>query len=435
VDPATYARRREAYQARIGDRAVALLRSPPERLRNGDVHYRFRQDSDLYYLTGFAEPEATLVLRPGRPAGERVAMFARPRDPEREIWDGRRVGVEGLARFGAEQAFAAGELEARIDGLLANCDDLYCTLGRDPGFDELVLGSISRLRRAERRGQRAPLRIVDPRGALHELRLIKAADEIDLLRRAAAITGEAHVAAMRAAGPGVGERELEALVDYTFRRHGGAPGYGTIVGGGDNATILHYVDNEAPLRDGDLCLIDAGCELACYTADVTRTFPVSGRFTPAQRRAYEVVLAAEEACIARAVPGADVDAIHGHAVEVLTAGMVELGLLAGPAADRIADGSYRRFYMHRTSHWLGLDVHDAGAYLDRDGKPRPLEAGMVLTIEPGLYVARDAEGVPDDLRGVGIRIEDDVLVTAGAPDVLTRAIPKRPDDVEAACRG
>jgi Xaa-Pro aminopeptidase len=437
VDPGRFARRREAYMRAIGDDAVAVLHSPPELVRNGDAHHKYRQSSDLVYLTGFAEPGATLVLRPGQPAGQRVVLFVRPRDPEREIWDGRRAGVEGaLARFGADLSYPAGELAARLPELLANVTDLHYAVGVDAAFDRTIMATVARLRGSERRGLAAPRRIVDPRGALHEHRLIKTADEIATLKRAAAITAEAHAAAMRLAAPGVNERELEAVIDYTFRRRGGSgPGYATIVGAGDNATILHYVENDAALAEGDLVLVDAGCELDFYTADVTRAFPVSGTFSRPQRAIYDVVLAAEEACIAMTRPGVTLDDLHARAVEILTQGMVDLGLLDGAAADRIADGGYKAFYMHRTSHWLGMDVHDVGAYLEPDGSPRRLAPGMVLTIEPGLYVAQAAAGVPDALRGIGVRIEDDILVTATGCEILTGDTPKQPADVERACRG
>jgi Xaa-Pro aminopeptidase len=435
VDLAAHHRRREQYMRAMGERSVALLRSPPEARRNGDVMFPFRQSSDLYYLTGFAEPDTTLVLRPG--GDPATALFVRPRDPERETWDGRRAGVEGAtSRFGADHAYPSTELSSRLCDLLANVDDLYYSVGVDRAFDAVVMRAIADLRQMERRGLRPPKRIVDPRGLLHEMRLIKSHEEIAALRIAADITAEAHGAAMRLAAPGVSERELEAVIDYTFRRRGGSgPGYGSIVGSGDNATILHYVENDAPLRDGDLVLIDAGCEYEFYTADVTRTFPVSGRFTDVQRRAYEIVLAAQQACIDMTRPGVTLDALHDRAVEILTEGMIELGLLSGAAKDRIADGSYKRFYMHRTSHWLGMDVHDVGSYVEADGTPRPLVTGMVVTIEPGLYVARDADDVPDRLRGLGIRIEDDLLVTGDGHDNLTAATPKQVAEVERACAG
>jgi Xaa-Pro aminopeptidase len=419
----------------IGGHAVALVRSLPEARRNADTLYPFRQSSDLYYLTGFAEPEATLVLRPGA-ASDRVVLFVRPRDPEQETWTGRRAGVDGaVAGYGVEAAYPVAELDQRLPDLIANTDDLYYTLGDDPDFDRQVAAIIARQRNEERRGRVPPRRIVDPREVLHELRLRKSEPEITLMRRAAEITAEAHRAAMKAAAPGVTEYQLQALIDYTFRHHGGAgPSYPTIVGGGDNGTILHYIENDRPLVDGELVLIDAGCEYQFYAADISRTFPVSGRFTPAQRRCYELVLAVEQEAIQMVRPGATISAIHDRCVELLAAGMVELGLLAGAAADRIADASYKRFYPHRTSHWLGMDVHDVGYYAPR-GEPRPLEPGMVFTIEPGLYIPAATADVPAEYRGIGIRIEDDVLVTADGCEVLTAAAPKQIDEVEAACRG
>lgn len=432
-DTSIYARRRDRLMGEIGPRACAVFHSPPETLRNGDVHNPFRQSSDLLYLTGFAEPEATLVLRPGAES-ERVVLFVRPRDPEKETWNGRRAGVEGaVARYGADAAYPVDQLDGKLPELIANVDDLYYGLGNDDAFDLRIARAIAGMRRTERRGKAPPVRVVDPATTLHEHRLFKTADEVALLRRAAAITAEAHIAAMAAARPGGTEYEIQALIDYTFRRRGGVgPGYTSIVGAGDNATILHYVENSAPLRDGDLLLIDAGCEYEYYTADVTRTFPVSGRFTDAQRRAYEVVLRAQLAAIEATKPGVTIDELHDLSVRILTEGMVELGLLAGPASDRIADDSYKKFYMHRTSHWLGMDVHDVGVYT-RGGTARPLEPGMVITIEPGLYVAADAADAPAELRGLGIRIEDDILVTHSGCDNLTAAVPKTVADVEAAC--
>jgi Xaa-Pro aminopeptidase len=435
VERSVYARRREQFMAALGPRGVAVFHSPPEARRNGDQHFRFRQSSDLYYLTGFSEPEATLVLRPGA-ASERFVLFVRPRDREREVWNGRRAGVEGaVAEFAADAAYPSAELGQRLPDLVASCEDLCYGLGYDAGFDRTIARVIAELRLRERRGQRPPARVVDPRALLHEMRLRKSPDEVAILRRAAAITAEAHTAAMGAAAPGVTEFELEALIDYTFRRRGGSgPGYGTIVGSGENATILHYVDNARTLRDGDLVLVDAGCEYDFYTADVTRTFPVSGSFSPPQRACYELVLAAHEEAIRAARPGVTLDQLHQLCVDRLTEGMIELGLLAGPATARIADESYKAYYMHRTSHWLGLDVHDAGAYTTADGAARPLERGMVITIEPGLYVAADAGPAPAELRGIGVRIEDDVLITDTGCEVLTSAVPKRVDDVERACR-
>ena len=435
IERAVYARRRKELMRALGPHGVAVFHSPPMAWRNGDQHFPFRQSSDIYYLTGFAEPETTLVLRPG-PDHEQFILFVRPRDREREVWDGRRAGVEGaVSDHGADAAYPVAELARRLPDLVGGRDELSYAFGYDTAFDAVVARLIADLRLRERRGQPPPRRLIDPRSHLHEMRLRKSPEEVAVLRRAAAITAEAHVAAMAAAAPGVTEYELEALIGYTFRRRGGSgPGYGTIVGSGQNATILHYVDNDRAIAAGDLVLIDAGCEYDLYTADVTRTFPASGRFTPAQRRCYEVVLSAQEEAIRTSRPGVTLEDLHAVCVERLTKGMVALGLLDAPAAARIEDESYKRYYMHRTSHWLGLDVHDAGAYSTTDGAARPLEPGMVITIEPGLYVASDAESAPAELRGIGIRIEDDVLITADGCEVLTAAVPKQVDEVERACQ-
>jgi len=433
LDPAIFAGRRDAYMQRLGPHAVAVVRSLPERLRNGDAHHAFRQHSDLIYLTGFLEPDTTLVLRPGADS-ERVVMFVRPRDPEQETWDGRRAGVEGAReRYGADAAYPAAELPGKLADLIANTDELHYCLGLDHDLDRRIGAALVRLRMLEKKGQRPPRAVVDPRAALHELRLHKRPEELARLREAAAISCDAHVLAMGAGRPGAYERELEALVDFTFRKRGGnGPGYSTIVGAGDNATILHYTENSAQISDGDLVLIDAGCEYDHYTADITRTWPASGRFTAPQRRVYEAVLATQKAAIAMVRPGVTLEALHEYCIKQLTEAMLELGLVTGTADERIQDKSFRKYYPHGTSHWLGLDVHDAGAYTV-DGKPRPLAAGMVLTVEPGLYIPGAASDAPAELRGIGVRIEDDVLVTADGHEVLTAACPKELEELERAC--
>jgi Xaa-Pro aminopeptidase len=434
LDQSVFAARRAAVAQAIGPRAVLVVASLPEAARNGDAMHPFRQHSDVQYLTGFVEPEAVVVLRTAE-GGPAFTMFLRPRDPELETWNGRRLGVDGaLGKLGADAAHPIGELEQRLPDLIANCDELHYSLGQHPTLDASIAGMLARLRRSEKRGKRPPRAIVDLRASLHELRLRKGPEEIALLERAAALTSDAHRAVMRQGRPGVGEHQLEATLAHTFRSGGGTgPGYTSIVGAGDNATILHYIENDRTIADGDLVLVDAGCEVEGYTADVTRTFPASGRFTDVQRRAYEAVLAVQLEAIAACKPGATLEAIHQQAIRGLTAAMIELGLLSGTVDERIADQSFRRFYMHGTSHWLGMDVHDVGAYT-LDGAARPLEPGMVVTIEPGLYVARDADGVPDALRGLGVRIEDDILITPDGHRNLTAACPKTVTDVEAACR-
>jgi Xaa-Pro aminopeptidase len=424
-----FAQRRQRFMERIGPGAVAVVGGKRLSVRNGDVEHRFRQTSDLWWLTGFTEPEALAVIAPGKP--QPFTLFVRPRDPERETWTGRRAGIEGAReRFGADAAFPVDAIATELPRLIDGAEEVLFVPGDDGDLDRLVLDAIARARAGERRGSRAPRRIGDLRWTLHELRLIKDDDALAKLRRAVAVTREAHVGAMRAARDGVHEYELEALIDYTFRKAGGFPGYGTIVGGGENATILHYVDNDRPLRRGELLLIDAGGEIDGFTADVTRTYPIGARFSPAQRRCYELVLAVEKACVASVRPGNDIEKIHEQAVDLLTRGMIELGLLHGEPAELIEKAAYKRFYMHRTSHWLGMDVHDVGFYA-LDGKPRPLEPGMVLTVEPGLYIAADAAEVPEEYRGIGIRVEDDVLVTPDGHDNLTLSIPKEVADLEA----
>jgi Xaa-Pro aminopeptidase len=434
-DPAVFAARRDAYMQAIGPNAVAVVSSLPERLRNGDAFHVFRQQSDVYYLTGFVEPETVLVLRPGAET-DRVVMFVRPRDPELETWDGRRAGLEGAkAHYGADAAHPIADLRDQLWQLIGNFEELHYSLGLDERMDLLVAGAIARLRKSEKRGKRPPRAVVDPRVALHELRLRKRPEELAALRRAAEISTEAHLAAMGLGRPGAFEHELEAVINYTFRRRGGGgPGYNTIVGAGENATILHYTENRCAIAEGDLVLVDAGCEYNHYTADITRTWPASGRFTPAQRRVYDLVLATQEAAVAMAKPGATIEQIHDFCVKQLTAGMLDLGLLTGTLDDCVSEQTYRRFFMHGTSHWLGLDVHDVGAYTSA-GKSRPLEAGMVITVEPGLYIAIDAENVPAEYRGIGVRIEDDVAITTDGQEVLTAACPKRIEELEAACLG
>ena len=432
-DAAVYARRRDALMKAIGPNAVLMVKSLPERLRNGDALVPFRQHSDVFYLTGFVEPDTTLVLRPGAET-ERFVMFVRPRDRDMEIWDGKRAGVEGAKEtYGADAAYPAAELPSKLWELIANTDELHHSLGLDRELDGLLGDALVRLRKWERKGKRPPRAVVDPRFALHELRLRKEPVELAALRTASKITADAHIAAMRMGRPGSNEHDLAAVIDYTFRKSGGiGPGYTSIVGAGDNATILHYIENDKPIGNSDLVLVDAGCEYEHYTADITRTWPANGTFSAAQKRVYEVVLATQKAAIEMTVPGVSIDDIHNACVRSLTQGMLDLGLLKGTVDERIADLSYKKFYMHGTSHWLGLDVHDAGAYTT-NGVPRPLEANMVITIEPGLYISRDAQDVPDEYRGIGVRIEDDVAVTATGNEVLTAACPKEIAELEAIC--
>ncbi len=427
-----FAQRRARALEALGDDGALLLFAARHHNRNADAEYRFRQHSDVLYLTGWTDPEAAVLLLPGADAP--FVLFVQPKNPELEIWTGIRPGPVGAVdRFGADAAFDIAELSAKLPELLSDYRTLFYDVMADAENDALVAGALARARRAARKTRRpVPDAFVAPGRVLHPLRLHKTTEELALLREAARITAEAHLAVMRDARPGGFEYELEALLDYTFRRHGGTgAGYTSIVGGGHNACILHYIENDDSLHAGDLLLVDAGCEYGWYTADVTRTFPVDGRFTDAQRALYEVVLDAQVQAIDAVRPGRLFKEGHDTAVRVLTEGMVRLGLLDGEVDELIEREAFKRYYMHGTGHFLGLDVHDVGPFV---GEEPVLAPGMVVTVEPGLYVAPDDEDAPERFRGLGIRIEDDVLCTEHAPDVLTAAIPKTVADVEAACR-
>jgi Xaa-Pro aminopeptidase len=412
---------------------VMLLPAAEELHRNADTEFLFRQNSDHAYVTGLEEPEGCALLL-ARPGERKLVLFVRPRDREKEIWNGRRAGVEGAKEiYGADEAYPVSEMDARLPALLEGAPVLWYELGSRAAWDERVGRMLVALRAAARTGKHPPGAVVDPGRILHELRILKAPEEVARMRKAAEITAEAHMSAMRDGLPGRREFQVQAEIEYAFRRRGGSgPAYGTIVATGPNATILHYRAGDAVLVDGHLCLVDAGGEYELYAADVTRTFPVSGEFTKPQRDLYSLCLSVQKEAIEAVRPGATVDGIHDLVVRRLTEGFVAMGLLEGPVDARIEDKSYRKYYMHRTSHWLGMDVHDAGDYYP-GGKSRALEPGMVLTVEPGIYVAEDAQGVPEELRGVGIRIEDDVLVTEGGRENLTAAVPKEIDEVEAVC--
>jgi Xaa-Pro aminopeptidase len=415
---------------RMDENSVAILAGAREATRSNDTHFRYRQDSDFYYLTGFEEPESIAVIAPAHKEHPYM-LFVRPRDPEREIWDGRRAGTDGAKeQYGADAAFTFAEFPEKLGDLINNARQLYYRLGADAELDEMLVSQIRRMRAGVRRGIMPPESITDPGAIIHEMRLIKSDAEIETMKRSADIAAEAHREAMKTARPGLKEYEIEALIEYVFRRNGAsAPAYSSIVGSGPNATILHYISNDATLLDGELLLIDAGAEYGGYASDITRTFPINGRFTDAQRDIYELVLEAQTTCIEMVKPGVTIDELHNRSVEILTAGMVRLGLLEGDPQKLIEEETYKRFYMHRLSHYLGMDVHDVGRY-QLDGQPRPLEAGIVITIEPGLYIASDAEAVPDKYRGIGIRIEDDVLVTDEGRRVLTDEAPKQIDEIE-----
>ncbi len=427
-----FARRRTRLMEEAGAQTMVLLAAAPQALRNGDAHYPYRQDSDFLYLTGFEEPEAVLVMLPGREQGEQL-LFCRERNPERERWDGARLGLEGAREtLGMDDAFPIEDMDEILPGLMEGCGRIYMMVGKDPALDQRVIGWRNRLR-AEQKGQKGPGELVSLEHLLHEQRLFKSRDEIRCMQKAAKISAAAMTRAMRSCKPGMNEAEITAELLHEYQRHGCPPAYLPIVAGGDNALVLHYIDNNQPLPDNGLLLIDAGCEYQGYAADISRTFPVSGRFTPAQRELYELVLAAQEAAIDQVRPGRPFEAFHDAAVRTLTEGLKDLGLLSGDVDQLIEDESYRRFYMHKTGHWLGLDVHDVGDYRI-DKQSRVLEKNMVVTVEPGLYMGHE-DDIPEHWRGLGIRIEDDIRVTADNPENLTAAVPRKPDDIEAVMAG
>jgi Xaa-Pro aminopeptidase len=428
-----YAARRTRLSKLIGTGDVAIIPAAHEVIRNRDTHYRFRQDSDFRYLTGFPEPDAIAVIVPGRRVGAKSAefiLFVRRRDPEREIWNGRRAGPEGAVRhYGADQAFVIDEFEKQLPKLLEGRERVHYTLGEHPTLDPRITACVREIREISRRGPAAPDSFVALENSLHELRLIKSPAEIKLLQHATEVSARAHVQAIKATRAGKYEWQIGAEIHKIFEDADMVPGYGSIVGGGDNACILHYVENDARLKDGDLVLIDAGGEYRGYTADITRTFPVNGKFSEPQRAVYEVVLAAQKAATRELRVGVSAGKPHEVATRVLTAGLVKLGLLKGKPKDLIKAGKHRQFYMHGTGHWLGMDVHDVGHYKLK-GQYRAFEAGMVMTVEPGLYIAPGTKGVDPKYWGIGIRIEDDVLITQKGPRVLTAGVPKEVREIE-----
>ncbi|MEG2940716.1 MAG: aminopeptidase P N-terminal domain-containing protein [Thermomonas sp.] len=428
------ARRRRQLMQAAGDGSILILPAAPERIRSRDTHYPYRQDSDFWYLTGCAEPDAVLVLVPGRKHGEAI-LFCRERDPEREGWDGPRLGPDGAVELlGMDDAYPISDIDDILPGLLEGRRRVHYHLGRDADFDLTLIGWLNRVRAQARQGAQPPQEFLELGHLLDEMRLFKSADEIKLMQRAADISVEAHRAAMRAARAGIHEYELQAELERVFRMHDAQPAYGSIVGAGANGCVLHYRDNTAKSRDGELVLIDAGAEYRGYAADITRTFPVNGRFGKEQRALHDLVCKAQAAALAQARPGVPYEAGHEAAVATLSEGLLSLGLLKGRLETAIERADYKRFYRHKTGHWLGLDVHDVGEYRI-DGESRLLEPGMVFTIEPGLYIASDDVSVPAKWRGIGIRIEDDVLVTADGHRVLTAALERSADEVEGLMAG
>jgi Xaa-Pro aminopeptidase len=425
-----HAERRRLLLDAIGQDSVALLFGARLATRSHDTQFPFRQDSDFWYLTGFNHPQAAAVLRTD--GGPPYTLFVEPRNREAETWTGYRPGTEGAKRdYGADEAFAIDDFEKDLPGILSKAKQIYHVLGRDRDLDAKLAGILDDMRLRSRQGFEPASMLADPRNLLHEMRLRKEAAELDIMRRAAAITAEAHRHAARLVREGRFEYEVAAMLEYTFRRLGASgPAYTTIVGSGRNATTLHYIVNDKRLSSGELVLIDAACELDGYATDVTRTYPVGGSMNGPARAIYEVVLASQEASLRACRPGATLDEIHDAAVHSLVEGLVDLGLLSGEVEELIAEDALHPYYMHRTSHWLGLDAHDVGTYTV-GGKPRVLEPGMVFTVEPGIYVAHDDENASEEFRGIGVRIEDDVVITSNGHENLTAAVPKRPADLEA----
>lgn len=428
---AEYRQRRAQLMAQMETNSIAIVPTAVETVRNRDVEHPFRQDSDFYYLSGFAEANACLVLIPGREEGEYI-LFCEDKDPDMEIWTGRRAGPEGAAKdFFVDEAYPIEAIDSVLPTLIEGKARIYTEMGANSQFDTQLTHWVNQVKAMVRKGAQVPHEYSALDHLLHEMRLIKSSAEIEMMQKAADISAAAHCRAMKAAKPGCFEYQLEAELLHEFTREGSRwPAYPSIVGGGENACILHYTNNDMPIADGGLILIDAGCELDYYAADITRTFPVNGKFSPEQKALYELVLKAQLAAIEQVKPGNSWNAAHEVAVEVLVTGLLELGLLTGDIEQLIEDESYKVFYMHRTGHWLGMDVHDVGEY--RINKEwRPLKEGMVLTIEPGLYIAPDCKDVDPRWRGIGIRIEDDVVVTADGHHILSHKVPKTVAEIEA----
>jgi Xaa-Pro aminopeptidase len=419
----------EEFMRRMEPNSVAIIPSAREATRSNDTHYRFRQDSDFYYVTGFEEPESIAIVKPDQ--DPRYTLFVRPRDPEREIWDGRRAGIDGAkSEFGANESFPIAEFDEKLQDILDGAEKLYYRLGVNRDLDETIINQIARMRAVNRKPIHPPQTIVDPATIIHEMRVLKSSDEIELMQVAADIAAEAHCEAMKASRPGMQEYEVEALIEKVFRQRGAAgPAYTSIVGAGANATVLHYINNDGQLHDGDLLLVDAGAEYKGYASDITRTFPINGRFTKPQREIYDLVLKAQMACVEMVRPGTTHDQLKQHSIEVLTEGMVELGLLDGKPEELIKEKKYEKFYMHGLGHMLGIDVHDVGRYY-YGKESRALEPGVVMTVEPGIYISPDTKDIPSQYLGIGVRIEDDVLCTKNEPRVLTNKVPKVAEEIE-----
>lgn len=427
------------FMRRMDPNSVAIIPAAREAVRSHDTNYRYRQNSDFFYLTGFEEPDAVAVIAPSQE--KKFTLFVRPRDPERAIWDGYRAGVEGaVSDYSADEAFPIDEFDAKLPEILDGPSVLYYAFGHSTAeIDQKIIRQLTLMRETNRKPLEPPQTIIDPTSILHEMRVFKSEAEVEIMQRAADIAAEAHVEAMKSVRPGMKEYEVEALIEAVFRKHGSAgPSYTSIIGSGANATTLHYISNQDTLRDGDLLLVDAGAEYQGYASDITRTFPINGRFSQAQREIYDLVLKTQMSCVDMVCPGVRLEDLKTHSIEMLTEGMVKLGLLKGDPAKLIEEKKYMQFYMHNLGHFLGIDVHDAGRYYF-NGESRPAEPGMVMTIEPGLYISPDTSNIPEEFNqdvpkqylGIGVRIEDDVLVTENGARVLTHKVPKDPGEIEA----
>ncbi|WP_312069274.1 Xaa-Pro aminopeptidase [Lelliottia nimipressuralis] len=425
-----FLRRRQALLAHMQPGSAALIFAAPEATRSNDSEYPYRQSSDFWYFTGFNEPEAVLVLIKSDDTHNHSVLFNRVRDLTAEIWFGRRLGQDAAPeKLGVERALAFSEINEQLYQLLNGLDVVYHAQGEYAYADELVFAALDKLRKGSRQNLSAPASLTDWRPIVHEMRLFKSPEELDVMRRAGEISALAHTRAMEKCRPGMFEYQLEGEILHEFNRHGARfPSYNTIVGGGENSCILHYTENESELRDGDLVLIDAGCEYRGYAGDITRTFPVNGKFSPAQRAVYDIVLESLETALTLFRPGTSIQDVTGSVIRIMVNGLVKLGILKGDVEELIADNAHRAFFMHGLSHWLGLDVHDVGGY--GQDRSRTLEPGMVLTVEPGLYIAPDAD-VPAEYRGIGIRIEDDIVITENGNENLTASVVKKADEIEA----
>ena len=434
MTPTEFARRRRQLMRMIGSGGIAILPAAPEKIRNRDTTYPFRQDSDFIYLTGFDEPDAVAVLIPGRAHAEYI-LFCRERDPSRETWDGPRAGPDGAqADHGADDAFPISDIDEILPGLMEHCERVYYTMGAHPDFDTQVMGWFDGLRNRGQSDGLIPREFVALDHLLHDMRLYKSRGEIGAMRKAARISAAAHKKLMAACRPGIMEYELEAELLHEFKRNGCDTAYQPIVGSGPNSCVLHYVQNNRRMEDGEMLLVDAGCEYRGYASDVTRSIPVNGQFSNEQKAIYQVVLDAQQAAIEKASPYSHWNEPHDAAVKTITRGLVKLGLLKGRVPALIKSAAYKKFFMHRTGHWLGMDVHDVGDY--RVGEEwRHLEAGMVMTVEPGIYISPGTRGVARKWWGIGVRIEDDVLITKNGCEVLSRDVPREIADIEALMSG